>query len=108
MNRMDKMSSEKKMEMMTKMMARDNNMTCNDMMETMSGKNLDDNLSMSDKASIMMPICFEHIFTTVDDTLKAQYLIDLIERLIENGYDSIPPDDEIYFKNELISTIENL
>ena len=55
------------MEMMSKMMARDNNMTCDDMMEAMSGYNPDDSLSMSDQASIRMPICFEHIFAAVDD-----------------------------------------
>lgn len=108
MNRMEKMSSEEKMEMMTKMMANENNMTCNDMMEKMSGMHLDDSLSMSDKASIMMPMCFEHIFTIVDDSMKAQFLIDFSKALIENGYDSIPLIDKPYFKKEMIDAISGL
>ncbi|MBD3181336.1 hypothetical protein GF312_03525 [Candidatus Poribacteria bacterium] len=107
-NRMEKMSNEEKMEMMTKMMANENDLTCNDMMEKMSGMYLDDSLSMSDKASIMMPICFEHIFTTVEDSMKAQFLIDFSKVLIENGYDNIPLKDRPYFKKEMINTITGL
>ena len=108
MNRMEKMSSEEKMEMMTKMMANENNSTCNDMMEKMSGIYLDDSLSMPEKASIMMPICFENIFAAVDDEMKAQFLIDFTKELIKNGYDSVPPKDKSYFKIKMISTIKGL
>jgi len=108
MKRMEKMSDEERMEMMSEMMSKEDSSSCSEMMEKMSGMFLDDSLSKADMASEMMPVCVENILMTVDDGSKAEFLFDLITKIMENGYDSLPAKDKPYFKLELSKAIEEL
>lgn len=108
MKRMEKMSDEEKMEMISKMMSKGDSSTCNEMMEKMSGMFMDDSLSMADMASRMMPVCVENILLTLDNDSKAQFLTDLTKKIIVNNYDSLPEKDRTYFRREIIKTIEEL
>ena len=108
MKRMEKMSDEERMEMMSKMMSRGDSSSCSDMMEKMSGKFMDDTLSMAAMACKMMPLCVENIMLTLDDSMKAQFLIDITRNIIVNGYDTIPLKDRPYFKTEMIKAAEEL
>ena len=108
MKRMEKMSDEERMEMMSKMMSRGDSSSCSEMMEKMSGLYFDDSLSKADMASEMMPVCVENVLLTIDDDMKAKFLVDITKKIIVNGYDTLPEKDRSFFKTEIIKTIEEL
>ncbi len=108
MNRMEKMSDEERMEMMSKMMNKGDGSSCSEMMERMSGKYMDDTLSKAAMACKMMPLCVENILLTLDDSMKARFLVDITRNIILNCYDTIPVKDRSYFKTEMIKVAEEL
>ncbi|UCH13780.1 MAG: hypothetical protein JSV22_11810 [Bacteroidales bacterium] len=108
MKRMENMSDEERMEMMSEMMRRGDSSSCSEMMENMSGKSWNDTLSKAAMACKMMPLCVENIMLTLDDSLKAQFLVDITRNIIVNGYDTIPVKNRPYFKAEMIRAVQEL
>lgn len=102
------MPDKEKKEMMIKMMNTEEGNPCLEMMEKESGTILDDNLSMAEKASVMLPLCASSILMTVEDEMKAQYLASLIKTIISNGYCTLPVENKQDFKQEIIQAIEDL
>ncbi len=107
-NKMSKMSAEEKKEMMMQMMGSQGDSSCSEMMEEELDVVLNDSLSKAEKASVMLPFCFENILQTVDDDQKTQYLTDMVNKIIKNGYPCLPADDTTHFKQEIRNTIDDL
>ena len=50
----------------------------------------------------------ENVLLTIDDDMKAKFLVDITKKIIVNGYDTLPEKDRSFFKTEIIKTIEEL
>jgi len=108
MKKMEKMSENEKKEMMIKMMSSKGDSSCAAMMEKEINVVINDSSSMADKAGVMLPICFENIFLTIEDEEKAKYLTDMVNKLIINGYPHLPIEDKADFKQTINRILEEL
>jgi hypothetical protein len=78
------------------------------MMEEEMDVMMNDSLSKVEKAGVMLPVCFTNILQTVDEDEKAEFLTEMINKIIENGYPCLPAENTTAFKQEFKKTIDNL
>jgi len=107
-NKMKNMSPEEKQEMMMQMMGSQGDSSCMTMMEEEMDIMMNDSLSKAEKAGVMLPVCFTNILQTVDEEQKAQYLADMVNKILKNGYPCLSAQDTTSFKQEIIKILNEL
>ena len=107
-NKMKNMSAEEKQEMMMQMMGSEGDSSCMTMMEEEMDVMMNDSLSKAEKAVVMLPVCFTNILQTVDEDQKAQYLADMVGKIIKNSYPCLPAQDTTMFKQNIRNIVDEL
>jgi hypothetical protein len=69
---------------------------------------MNDSLSKAEKAGVMLPVCFTNILHSVDEDQKAQYLEDMVSKIIKNGYPCLPAQDTTMFKQDIRNIVDQL